>query len=482
MEAKTETKTLPCKLTEAERIAYRAEVAETGIALGEIKTALKAKLGEIKVARERQETVLDALKFGQLELDEKDDHGRCLLEVVDAGRREQLEQENLELSTELDELTEERGEIHSERKVAQDTIKTRLRALKFGQEDREVECEWSPNISAGKCMLIRLDTMEVIDSRPLADAEKQRAFAWETTRAMIACPVCPMRVAITDGVVDDHKDLNGGNCVAAGLTTAQAATLESRVAAYEHRPDAGTLELLRAEVVAANPTTKPARAVEDISDAGDDDELSEDDLSEDPFLEAELAMGIPEQGADAPPADVVCPVCGIEVGVDVGLHPWESLADHTADGQMQCVTSGLSFEMAVQARKLWESAGSPVWSDDVLAGIRRQAILASSTQPGAPRSDERTETLPETRVDTSSPVEGQGGAVVVDIADVLKTALASLKLGYVADIFPRHIPLLMEAAGPSAAALRTHLLEDQVGVDLKATVRRSLTAWAPSQS
>ncbi len=42
-----------------------------------------------------------------------------------------------------------------------------------GTELREVDCEWQKNFKDAMVDLVRLDTMEVVDSRPMNDEEKQ---------------------------------------------------------------------------------------------------------------------------------------------------------------------------------------------------------------------------------------------------------------------------------------------------------------------
>mgnify|MGYP003351543100 CR=1 FL=1 len=165
-----EMRELVCRLTDEEKITYRSEVAELGIALGEILEKLKAKLQEIKVAKQRQEEVLDAVKFRKEESADRDGHGRTVLYDVDSDRLLELQSENTDLATKLEELTEQRTEIHNQRKTTKDEISSRLKALKWGQEERTVECEWRPVFEHGQSKLYRLDTGECIDSREIGRA------------------------------------------------------------------------------------------------------------------------------------------------------------------------------------------------------------------------------------------------------------------------------------------------------------------------
>lgn len=296
----SETRTLVCKLTEAEKVAYRSEVAELGIAHGEICEQLKAKLQEIKVAKQRQEEVLDVLKFGQEEGSDKDEHGRSVLVEIDTDRRDALESENLDLATELEELTEQRKAIHNERKTTKDLLTERLKALKYGQEEREVECEWRTSIGTQQARLYRTDTGECIDSRALSEEERQQAFEFElpvkpAPRAMSRCPVCTAAVGVTAGVLDDHM-VGQEHCLGSGLTTQQAAALGGRLAEYDTLPDIDTLTALRAEVqsVAYGLGRSSIRTAEDVVA---ERELSAEDLTsedEGDILDWDAASVLPE--------------------------------------------------------------------------------------------------------------------------------------------------------------------------------------------
>lgn len=296
----SETRTLVCKLTEAEKVAYRSEVAELGIAHGEICEQLKAKLQEIKVAKQRQEEVLDVLKFGQEEGSDKDEHGRSVLVEIDTDRRDALESENLDLATELEELTEQRKAIHNERKTTKDLLTERLKALKYGQEEREVECEWRTSIGTQQARLYRTDTGECIDSRALSEEERQQAFEFElpvkpAPRAMSRCPVCTAAVGVTAGVLDDHM-VGQEHCLGSGLTTQQAAALGGRLAEYDTLPDIDTLTALRAEVqsVAYGLGRSSIRTAEDVVA---ERELSAEDLTsedEEDILDWDAASALPE--------------------------------------------------------------------------------------------------------------------------------------------------------------------------------------------
>jgi hypothetical protein len=247
-----EMRELVCRLTDEEKISYRSEVAELGIALGEILESLKAKLQEIKVARQRQQEVLDAIKFRKEESADRDDHGRTVLYDVGPDRLLELQSENTDLATALEELTEQRSEIHNQRKATKDEIASRLKALKWGQEERTVECEWRPVFEHGQSKLYRMDTGECIDSRALTDEEAQESFAFEVPspkpRIMIACPVCTAMVG-AGGQLDRHY--NGSDqCLGGGLTLQQAADYAARMAQHDRLPDAETLAEMRSEVQA----------------------------------------------------------------------------------------------------------------------------------------------------------------------------------------------------------------------------------------
>lgn len=297
----SEMRTLVCKLTETEKVAYRSEVAELGIAHGEICEQLKAKLQEIKVAKQAQEEILDTLKFGQEEGPDKDDHGRSVLVEIDSERREALESENLDLATQLEELTEERKAIHNERKTTKDLLTERLKALKYGQEEREVKCEWRASFGTQQTRLYRTDTGECIDSRALSEDERQQAFEFElpakpAPRAMSRCPVCTASVESTASVLDDHM-VGQEHCLGSGLTTQQAHALGGRLAEYPTLPDIDTLTALREEVrsVAYGLGRSSIRTAEDV--AAERDALAGDDLTsedEEDILDWDAASVLPE--------------------------------------------------------------------------------------------------------------------------------------------------------------------------------------------
>lgn len=310
--ASTEVRTLVCKLTEDEKIRYRSEVAELGIAHGEIVEALKAKLQEIKVAKQRQKEILDTLKFNQEEGPDKDDHGRSVLVEIDPARREALETENLDLATQLEELTEQRQTIHNERKTTKDGLTDRLKALKYGQEEREVKCEWRPRFDEQTCRLYRLDTGEAIDSRPLTDEETQQAFQFEVSkpalRVMSQCPICGADVGLTAGRIETHN-VGSDVCVAHGLTTQQATALGGRLAEFETLPDAATISGLRFEVATAiyppgRSTIRSAETVKEEREAADAGEDKEDDPFVDSSADLRSLDDDPLDGGDVPEDDM----------------------------------------------------------------------------------------------------------------------------------------------------------------------------------
>jgi len=51
------------------------------------------------------------------------------------------------------------------------------RVIEAGKEKRLVECEWTPDFGAGQTVCARLDTGEVIETRPLTNADRQTGLA-----------------------------------------------------------------------------------------------------------------------------------------------------------------------------------------------------------------------------------------------------------------------------------------------------------------
>jgi len=93
---------------------------------------------------------------------------------------DELLQKGEELADAHEELVEANGEL----KKNQDYLKNRIkgiqadisdliRALKNKTEDREVDCEERPDYESGNMQTVRLDTGEVVYTRPLIDSEKQ---------------------------------------------------------------------------------------------------------------------------------------------------------------------------------------------------------------------------------------------------------------------------------------------------------------------
>ena len=96
-------------------------------------------------------------------------------------------EERHERSMELAEKIAEARQLESQKKERaaifkshEEKLKTRCdllsEAIKSGREGREVECLWSRNDTYQRMELARLDTGEIIESRPLTAAEKQVAM------------------------------------------------------------------------------------------------------------------------------------------------------------------------------------------------------------------------------------------------------------------------------------------------------------------
>lgn len=78
------------------------------------------------------------------------------------------EMQNIEMSAE-----EARGNFKAELKRVEGEISRLKRTVLDGKEQRTVRCEWQLNFDHGIAELIRLDTFEVVQSRPLTDEERQ---------------------------------------------------------------------------------------------------------------------------------------------------------------------------------------------------------------------------------------------------------------------------------------------------------------------
>ncbi len=468
-EVKRETRKLVHVLDEDEKEAYRAESSQLEGALWSVKRRAKRLLLEINGLQLDREGLVFARRFGLMETDEVDEWGGYRLEEVKEPGK--VDTELLDVTCEVEERKELRSSVMNRKKVAEDRLVELSQALRAGKEEREVECEWRPRFGENRAELIRLDTYERLESRPLNDEERQQAFEWEKEhRAMAMCPICPLSVGVTAGKLDDHK-LGTSFCLGGGLTTQQAAAMGGRLAEFEKLPDTDVLDAIRLEVVAA--TYEPGRAAivgstlqpsndETEADAGDgegdgsigdsraDDGL-EDGVADDPFFEAEMAAGFQDPSDTE---EIVCPVCELLAEVETGVKPWPSLADHTGIAEMSpCVTSGLSEAQASTVAMFWAAAGKPL--DTASLDELKQAAI-----DGVPYSQPITQPVEES----------------FDPATELKRLLDEMKMA-VGDLYPADAKNLMKAAGPYAEDIRIHLLEDQIGVDLKATTRRTLDKY-----
>lgn len=384
-----DTKKLVCVLTDEDKENYKEESSRLESALWSVKRRAKRLLLEINGLQLDREGLVFARRFSLQETDEVDEYGGYRLrEVTD---EQAVNNDLLDVTCKVEEVKETRGAVLNRKKVAEDRLVELSQALRSGKEEREVECEWIPDHRDGISRLVRMDTYETIESRKLTEDEAQAAFSFDPApRAMTACPVCPMRVGITGGVLDAHKDLNGLECVSTGLTTQQATTLGTRIAEFETRPDPLVIDQLRAEVVSAS---RGGLAI--VPDAGEAED--DDDIAEDPFIDAEFNAA------------------------------------------------------AFAVEDTEESPGND-------AG-----------------SDERDEEATHSRAEASASILDDSSASL-NVAQLLGTLLAGMGK-YIADLYPADAKQLLVNAGPHAEAVRHHLLEDQIGTELKTTTRRTLNAW-----
>lgn len=249
-EQQREFRELVCILTDAEKAAMKNIVVVSGINLNEITESLKEMTQDIKAVKQRQAKILDCLKFGQEERPVEDGGGRMLLDEITEARRAELEDENLELLSQLEDSAERRKALRDRKKTLSEQIAGMLKALRYGQEERDVECEWRPHFSSSTTRLYRLDTGACIDSRPLSDEEAQQAFEFEEPpklpRVMTTCHACGVMVGATSGVLDQHS-VGGSVCLGAGLTTQQAADLAGQLSQRKVLPSDAELSQMVAD-------------------------------------------------------------------------------------------------------------------------------------------------------------------------------------------------------------------------------------------
>ena len=99
---------------------------------------------------------------------------KCLLNDDERGHRLR---ELLDLEDRLDTLADELAAVKAQHKLKVGDAETRLRvlrkALRSGEEEREVRCSSAPDWEARKMVTTRDDTSAVVDARPLTDHELQ---------------------------------------------------------------------------------------------------------------------------------------------------------------------------------------------------------------------------------------------------------------------------------------------------------------------
>jgi hypothetical protein len=95
-----------------------------------------------------------------------------------------------ELKLRADQLAtrvKDKNAIEFEKKAANDGFKTRLQnvdgdlqelstSVKTRQEHRPVECYWTENLKLYTMELLRSDTQQCVDTRPMTHAERQKSF------------------------------------------------------------------------------------------------------------------------------------------------------------------------------------------------------------------------------------------------------------------------------------------------------------------
>lgn len=451
MERKTETKTLVCVLTEGEQATYQQECSSLEGALWSIDQRSKRLGLQINGLKLDHDALIYANRFGLVETDAIDEWGGyVLVPIGDKDARQKLATDLLDVTCKIAELREKRQLVLGRKKAADARIVELAQALRSGKEDREVECEWRRDTTEGCMDLIRTDTWEIIQSRPFTDQEKQLELDLQKQpRAMVQCPVCPLRVTITGGRLDAHLDLDKQQCITTGLTTVQAETFGARINEHPKMPNRETLEGMKASIVGQNPQSKPVRIVEPVEEVEAEEEEGGDGEEE---AQEELAV---DDGVEVYSGTVVeCRVCGLTVSVvEDGSAPWPALLDHTGDVEMSpCLTSGMSPQMAHGAYDIWHNNGYTrdpeqlqAIAEAIKAGREYQAVVKAEVSSDDP-------------------------------ADVTKRILDQMGLAMVADIYPRHIGPMLELAGKDAAEVRAYLL-GQCADELKGTTKRNLAAW-----
>lgn len=312
METKTEMKTLVCILTEGDKERYKAECSSLEGALWSLDQRSKRLGLVINGLKIDHDSLIYANRFGLVETDAIDQWGGFVLVPIDGqAQKSDLANKLLDVTCAIEETKEKRALVLGRKKAAEARIVELAKALKSGKEDREVECEWRHDAENNLMDLVRTDTWEVVSSRPLTDQERQLELDFQRKpRAMVQCPVCPIRVTITAGRLDSHKDLDKEECITTGLTTVDAENFGAKISEQPTRPGKTTLEALKREIVASAPKAKPLKLVDPVEE--EDDAVNPEDESEvtsewkESWLDAEAAIDSADSAIeDMKPSDPI---------------------------------------------------------------------------------------------------------------------------------------------------------------------------------
>lgn len=104
-------------------------------------------------------------------------HEEPLLCALDDDELRQRGADAARIVSQLDQLDEQRRLAASDFRDRMKELRSKLReisaAVRERQEERMVACETEPNYAAGLMVTVRLDSGEVIRSRPLTSEERQ---------------------------------------------------------------------------------------------------------------------------------------------------------------------------------------------------------------------------------------------------------------------------------------------------------------------
>jgi hypothetical protein len=130
---------------------------------------------------------------------------------IDQARLADLGKEQARIFGKIEEVEQEKrlasAEYNGKLKTLYADLGTVALAVRTGTEEREVECEWRPHPDRPFMMLWRLDTLEVLEERPMSDAEKQVQFSdkWQNLAQKLEDGAASDSATSTETATEDEQ-------------------------------------------------------------------------------------------------------------------------------------------------------------------------------------------------------------------------------------------------------------------------------------